>query len=174
MKDLFYEESIDSTNLKMQKVFYQLSNIFLGCFIALFIFSFFFFDLIFSLFTLLCTFLFCLIRRKVYYCVDLSFVDGTTKLVKVIHYKRRKKILFFNNEDIEKIGKITSETFNKLYSKKDYKLIYATPNRSFDDGFYIKVKSSGENYLVLIDCKEEYLENLVAYSGKRILEEDYK
>ena len=40
--------------------------------------------------------------------------------------------------------------------------------------FYVVATVNGIKYLVLFECKEEYLVNLVNFTGKTVIEKDYK
>ena len=68
----------------------------------------------------------------------------------------------------------TGGTFEKWYSSPGIKKIYATPNKYIEDGFYVVATVNGIKYLVLFECKEEYLVNLVNFTGKTVIEKDYK
>ena len=72
------------------------------------------------------------------------------------------------------VGKIGSESFQKLLSVPQLKKIYATPNKYLEEGFYVQINQGGVNSLVLLECKEEYLQNLVLFTGRKVIEKDYK
>ena len=61
--------------------------------------------------------------------MDCIFVSGSTRIVKVVNYKRRKRMLVFEAKEVEQVGKIGSETFEKWYSSPGIKKLYATPNK---------------------------------------------
>ena len=118
--------------------------------------------------------LFGFMRTKTYYCIDCIFVSGSTRIIKVINYKRRKKILVFDAKEVETVGKIGSDTFEKIYRTPNVKRVYATPNKYIDNGFYVYLTQNGVKYLVLMECKETYLQHLVSYAGRSVVEKDYK
>ena len=78
-------------------------------------------------------------------------------------------MLVFEAKEVEQVGKIGSETFEKWYSSPGIKKIYATPNKYIEDGFYVVATVNGIKYLVLFECKEEYLVNLVNFTGKTVI-----
>ncbi|MBR1868120.1 MAG: hypothetical protein IJ800_06060 [Clostridia bacterium] len=136
-----------------------------------------FFDVTFlitALFFAVTSFIFWFLRSRIFYCVDCIFVSGSTRLIKVVNYKRRRKILLYEADDVVQVGKITSESFEKVLSVPGIKRIYATPNKYCEEGFYVWVRQSGQDYAVIMDCKEEYLLNLVSFTGKKVIERDYK
>jgi len=180
MNEVLYEESAEPKNIKTQKAFYVVYSVFgwLTAIAAAFflIFSFANFLSALPLIALFATssFLFFFFRTKIYYCVDCIFVSGSTRIVKVVNYKRRKRMLVFEAKEVEQVGKIGSETFEKWYSSPGIKKLYATPNKYIEDGFYVVATVNGIKYLVLFECKEEYLVNLVNFTGKTVIEKDYK
>ena len=179
MNEVLYEESAQPKNLKAQKTFYVIYSV-LGWLAAAAAVFF----LIFSLGNLyalpliallaISSFLFFFFRTKIYYCIDCIFVSGSTRIIKVINYKRRKRILVFEAKEVEQVGKIGSETFEKWYSSPGVKKIYATPNKYLENGYYVVAIVNGVRYLVMFECKEEYLVNLVNFTGKSVIEKDYK
>ena len=171
MNEVLYEESAEPKNLKTQKAFYVVYSV-LGWLTA--IAAVFFLIFSFTNFLAISSFLFFFFRTKIYYCVDCIFVSGSTRIVKVVNYKRRKRMLVFEAKEVEQVGKIGSETFEKWYSSPGIKKIYATPNKYIEDGFYVVATVNGIKYLVLFECKEEYLVNLVNFTGKTVIEKDYK
>ncbi len=180
MREVLYEESANPYNLKTQKILYIVYTVFIvmtTVFAALFFLLGFYVHvsfLIFMAFAILSDVLFVFLRRKIYYCVDLTFVSGSTRIVKVVNYRRRKKIITFEANEVVQVGKIGSDSFEKLAMSPQIKKIYATPNRYLEEGFYVQVNQGGVNYLVLAECKEDYLQNLVLFTGRKVIEKDYK
>ena len=180
MREVLYEESANPYNLKTQKTLYAIYTVFivLTAVISVLFFLLGFYVhvsfLIFMAFAILSDVLFIFLRRKIYYCVDLTFVSGSTRIVKVINYRRRKKIIAFEANEVVQVGKIGSDSYEKLAMSPQIKKIYATPNRYLEEGFYVQVNQGGINYLVLSECKEEYLQNLVLFTGRKVIEKDYK
>ena len=180
MNEVLYEESAEPRNIKIQKAFFIIYTV-LG-WISL-VGAVFFLLIsganilsslpIIGLFALSC-FLFFFFRTKIYYCVDCIFVSGSTRIIKVINYKRRKKMIIFDAKDVEQVGRIGSETFERWLNTPGIKKLYATPNKYIEDGFYVVVNIGGVKHLVMMECKETYLVNLIGYTGKSVIEKDYK
>ena len=98
MRDVLYEESILPENLKFKKTLYVIYQILFVINIAL--------AILFSLFGLYdwgilivgvsffgVAALLAFLRNKIYYCVDCIFVSGSTRLIRVVNFKKRKKII---------------------------------------------------------------------------------
>lgn len=181
MKEVLYEESATPVNLKFQKIVFIVYTVFIWLFGIADVFTLLFYPTQYwgGLIFLLVFFTgsavgFWFLRRKIYYCVDLIFVTGQTRIIKVINFKFRKKLLMFDYTDVIQVGKIGSESFEKLYSMPKLKKVYATPNKFFENGFYVYLSQEGVNTLVLLECKEDYLINLVNFVGRKVIEKDYK
>ena len=180
MREVLYEESAIPSNLKLQKTIYVIYTVFIwltGIAAGLFFLFAFYLDISFLFMTacfVLSDLLFVFLRRKIYYCVDVIFVSGSTRIVRVIHYRKRKKIVSFEANEVVQVGKIGSESFQKLLSVPQLKKIYATPNKYLEEGFYVQINQGSVTSLVLLECKEEYLQNLVLFTGRKVIEKDYK
>lgn len=83
-------------------------------------------------------------------------------------------MMVFDYNDVVQVGKIGSESFEKLYATPKLKKVYATPNKYISEGYYVYLVQDGINYLVILECKEDYLVNLVNFAGRKIIEKDYK
>ena len=178
MREVLYEESAQPINFKSQKVLYIIYSVLMwisliASILVFFIEFFLGFDL-FMLFIALTTILFAYVRTRFYYCVDCIFVSGSTRLVKVINYKKRKKIIVFEANEVVQVGKITSESFKKVLATPNIKKVYGTPNKYLDEGFYVQIVQAGQPYVIILECKETYLQHLVAFAGRQVIEKDYK
>ena len=182
MREVLYEESANPNNMKLQKTIYIIYSVFFWISIAAIIFLTMFilfiaFDLgILILDALIAgsTFLIWFLKTKIYYCVDYIFVTGSTRIIKVVNFKRRKKIIIFEANEVKTIGRLWSDTFEKLSSTPSVKKIFATPNKYPEEGFYVLVNQDGIDHLVIMECKETFLQHLVAFTGKNVIEKDYK
>ncbi len=176
MREVLYEETIMPTNYKFQKAVYIVYTIFEIAAIIIASISLYFGLLIapqillITAFFGLTAFVFGFFKRKIYYCVDCTFVTGSTRLIKVVNFKQRKKILTFEANEVQKIGVFGDDSSQKFYADKSVKKIFATPNRNAEDYFYIFVYQSGLKYLVILDCKQTFIDNLVDFTGKQVLE----
>ena len=72
------------------------------------------------------------------------------------------------------VGKITSASFEKVWNTPNIKKVYATPNKYLEQGYYVYLNQNGQPYVVILECKEDYLLHLVSFTGKQVVEKDYK
>ena len=181
MNEILYEECAEPKKIKTQKAFYVIYtvlmwtmivfSILLICFLG---YSNFLSSLPLLIVSIGSALLFALARTKIYYCVDCIFVSGSTRIIKVVNYKKRKKEIIYEAKEVEQLGKLGSETFEKWYNTPNIKKIYATPNKYIENGYYVVVSQNGNKYLIMLECKENYLQYLVSYTGKQVIEKDYK
>ena len=78
--------------------------------------------------------------------------------------------------DIEKIGKIGSGTFTKYNNMSDIKRMILTSNAEPEEGkdfFYIVANVEEEKKLFVLECTETFMVNVLKFSRKTVLEEDY-
>lgn len=181
MREVLYEESINPTNVGFRKtisICYKIIKIITVIVGAIFLYiGIMMLDLFSAIFALILfgsAFLFGFLQRRIYYCVDCIFVSGSTRLIRVVNYKARRKIIVYEYDEVEQVGRTSSESFEKLYLDKNVRKIFATPNKYAENSFYVYLKQNGENILVIMDCKEDYLKNLVAFAGRKIIEKDYQ
>ena len=182
MRDVLYEESVNPYNLKFRKTVYIIYSVFFwASVVAAVLLTMFMLFIAFDIGILILDVLIIgssvLIRffgNKVYYCVDYIFVTGSTRIIKVVNYKRRKKMIIFEANEVKTVGRLWSDTFEKLSKTPSVKKIFATPNKYPEEGFYVYVNQDGTNYLIIMECKEEFLLHLVAFTGKGVVEKDYK
>lgn len=180
MNEILYEESVESKNLKLQKTFYTVYSVLMWLFVVASILLVCLGGLMFTpllVLLVLCAIsaiVFGFVRTRVYYCVDYTFVSGSTRIIKVVNYKRRKRVLVFDAKEVETVGRVGSETFEKLFKTPNLKKVYATPNTSFDDAYYVFLMQNGVKYMVIMECQETYLRHLVSFAGRNVVEKDYK
>ena len=180
MREVLYEESANPSNLKTQKIFYCLYTGFMWFMIVLAFFCFIFFTMVPQLFwfplvfTIASAILSAVLRTKIYYCIDCIFVSGSTRIVKVVNFKKRKKVIVFEANEVMQVGKMTSDSYEKLATMTSIKKVYCTPNKYIDDGFYVHIIQNNQAYLLILECKETYLQHLVSFAGRQVIEKDYK
>ncbi len=181
MKEVLYEESATPKNLKFQKIIFIVYTVLIWIFGIIDVLTLLFYPAAYWVGMIVTLVFFTgsgggvwFFRKQIYYCVDLVFVTGQTRIIKVVHFKFRRKILVFDYNEVIQVGKIGSESFEKLYATPKLKKIYATPNKYIENGYYVYLNHEGINMLVLLECKEDYLINLVNFAGRKIIEKDYK
>jgi len=115
-------------------------------------------------------------KNRFYVDYDYIFVSGSIRFSKVIKNVKRKFIIKFECSDIEKIGKIGSGTFTKYNNMPDIKRMILTSNSEPEEGkdfFYIVANVEEEKKLFILECTETFMVNVLKFSRKTVLEEDY-
>ncbi len=116
------------------------------------------------------------IKNKFYVDYDYTFVTGSIRISKVIANVKRRFVMSFETNQIEKIGKYDSETFNKYYNMPNISKMILTSNVSPDTGkdFFYMVVNSTEKYLLIFECTETFMVHVLRFAGRQVLEGDYK
>ena len=117
-----------------------------------------------------------LLKNK--FCVeyDYSFISGTIRVSRVIANLKRKNIYDFEFRKIEKIGYYDSETYNKYQKSPGVKCVYLTANKTpmeNKDFYYIVANVDGDKKLLVLECTETLIVNVLKFSNKTILDEEY-
>lgn len=192
MKEIFYEESSVVQNVKSANVKYNIfrtisivSYVLMTLWILIIFFTLnlkanWILNLIFYLIPLilffLSGFLFGRFKNKLYVDYDYTFVTGSIRVAKVIKNIKRKFIIKFDAKDIEKIGKYDSGTYQKYLSMPGVVKMIFTSNYSATDGkdfYYIVASIDGDKKLMVFECTELFIVNVLKFSNKSVLEEEF-
>ena len=194
MREEFYEESAIIQNQKSASAKYSiLSTIAVISFICAGFFAYRIFmtfdwgegSLIFNLiFTLGPIILFIAVgivlnvfKKRFYIDYDYTIVTGSIRFSKVIKNKKRVFISIFDARDIDTIGKLGSNTFMKYMQMVEVKKMILTSNRVPSDGmdfYYFAVASKGVRTLYVLECSKKFIQIVLQYSRRGILDEDMK
>ncbi len=193
MKEIFYEESAKIQRVKSAKTKYtvfKVMSIVSWVLLGLWIYIVFNFMGILSgnialniVFALLPAAMFITtgivlgkLKNKFYVEFDYTFVSGEVRISKVIKEIKRKPVMRFSTSAIEKIGKYGSSTFDTYYKMQGVKKLVLTSNMYPDDGkdFYYLVVNQEEKKLLILECSETLIVNILKFSNKSIIEKDFK
>ena len=115
-------------------------------------------------------------KDRFYVDYDYTFVSGSIRLSKVIKNIKRKNILIFDTKNIEKIGRYASQTFSRYESMPDKKRLILTSNVQPENGkdfYYMAVNVSGQKYLLILECSETFLSNILKFSNRSVFEDEF-
>ncbi len=194
MKEIFYEESSRIQNEKSASrkynIFKTLSIISYVCvvlWILIFVFPFDFGqgNLILNLLFLIippALFVFSGIvigkmKNRFYVDYDYTFVTGSLRIAKVIKNIKRKPVMKFDVTNIERIGKYGSKTYNKYSLMPGVVKMILTSNVTPTEGkdfYYIVVNLDGIKKLLILECTEMLMVNILRFTNRGIIEEDFK
>lgn len=107
---------------------------------------------------------------------DYVFITGSIRVAKVLNNVKRKPMFSFNTQDIVTLGKYGSETFEKYVLGKEYKVTILTPNKECAEGkdfYYLAANVDGEKKLLIFECTELFMVNVLKFSNKSIIEKDF-
>lgn len=107
---------------------------------------------------------------------DYTFVTGSIRVAKVIMDSKRVPIISFETSNIEKIGKVESQTYKKLTMDNFIKIeeltakTFADANKSF---FYFLINHEGEKKILIFECTDLFVKHIISFANKHLLEEDF-
>ncbi len=116
------------------------------------------------------------VKDRLYVDYDYTFVTGSIRFSRIIKNAKRKSILVFDTQNIERIGRYGSSTFQKYVALPNKKQIYLTSNATPSDGkdfYYMTVNVKGQKYLLILECSELFLSNILRFTGRLVFEDDF-
>ena len=115
-------------------------------------------------------------RHNFYISYDYIFVSGDLRISKVFHRRRRKDLYKISEGAYIKIGRVGSQSYLKLKASPENKEEILTPNREAGDGkefFYVYASSAVGKRILVLECRETMIANILRYVNKTILESEF-
>ena len=115
-------------------------------------------------------------KNKFYIDYDYTFVTGSIRVARVIKNIKRKFMIKFEASSIEKIGKYGSNTYNKYENMPGVNKMIFTSNYTATEGkdfYYIVANVDGDKKLMIFECTELFIVNILKFSNKTVLEEEF-
>ena len=191
MQEIFHEETSVVQNESKEKSKYRLFDILSWIFFILIPITFFIvftsynFDhnLIVGLIIMIVPMIAFLIlgivfgKKKNTFCIDYdyTFISGSIRVSQVIKQYKRKFIIEFETNQIERIGKVGGNTFERYDTMAIAKTLL-TANSEANEGksiYYFVVNTQGKKQLLIMELSEKFIANIVKYTSTRILDDEY-
>ncbi len=193
MQEIFYEETatiLDETKTsKKYNLFKIISNVsyILFTIYAVILLVFFvpeknnpIFSIIYSLFPLIILLVVAIVcgkyKNTLYVEYDYTFITGTIKVSKIIKNSKRKSVISFDTYNIEKIGNYDSPLYKKYELMPGINKKILTHNSSPLDNknfYYIVANVNSQKYLLVFECTQQFIFNIIKFSKKTVLEERF-
>lgn len=188
MKEVFYEESVEMRNQKSAKPKFM---IFTVCGVASAVFAVFsFFNTIFFaqglagiLISLVITVLmaasaiFLMTKRHGFYLsYDYTFVTDELRISKVLHDRKRKHLYSVSTDRIIQIGRLESDSYEKLKKSPDVKEDILTPNIEAGEDkefYYIFASTNVGKRLLILECRLQLIANIIRFMNRNVLETEF-
>lgn len=202
MREIFYEESAKIQNEKSASRKYNVCRVFSIIFYALSILVLFLLinnipyyiekltgasaltiilNIVFLLIPLLLLFFSGFIlgkfKNRLYIDYDYTFVSGSIRIAKVIKNVKRKFLLSFDYNAIERLGKYGSETYTSYEKMPGIKKIILTSNVVAEEGkefYYLVINHEDNKKLLILECTEMFMVNILKFANKLVIEKDFK
>ena len=116
-------------------------------------------------------------RHYFYVSYDYTFVSGELRICKVYHNRKRKLLYRLSPDKYVKVGKYGSDTYNSLKRSPDLKEDVLTPNSTPGEDkefYYIQAATNVGKKLLILECREEMLANILHFTRMNILESDFR
>lgn len=125
-------------------------------------------------FALLWFFLYSL-KKRINVSYDYTFVSGELRIAKVFNINRRKFLYRIQAEEIMQLGDVENSSYDRLKSDPSTKQVILTPNTEPSDGkfFMYLLANAGGKKLLILECREELLVNILKFVKRGTLESDY-
>lgn len=114
-------------------------------------------------------------KNRFYIDYDYTFVSGTLSFAQVFKHVKRKFLFEFDTYSIERIGKYNSKTYYKYENNIGINKIILTSNNvaiTGKDFYYIVANVAGEKKLLILECSDQFIINILKFSNKNVLEEE--
>ncbi len=118
----------------------------------------------------------CFAKRRVNLSYDYTFVSGELRIARVSNVNKRKFLYEILPEEILQVGDVEGESFERLLTDPNTKLIVCTANNSPAEGkffMYVLAKVGTQKQLYLLECREELLLNILKFVRRGTLEDGY-
>ncbi len=114
-------------------------------------------------------------KNKFYVDYDYIFISGTIQIAKIFNQAKRKEVLSFETRDIEKIGMYKSKTYDQYEKHVGIINSILTSNSTPDakkDFYYMVVNCQSNKYLLVFECTETFIINVLKFTTKKVLEQE--
>lgn len=121
-------------------------------------------------------FFFYSMKKRINVSYDYTFVTGELRIAKVFNINKRKFLYKIQPEEILQLGDVENSSYDRLRSDPSTKQVVLTPNAEPAEGkffMYILAALSSGRKLLVLECREELLVNILKFVKRGTLESDY-
>ena len=116
-------------------------------------------------------------KHAFYLSYDYTFVSGDLRISKVFNNRRRKHLYNVSTDRIIRIGRVGSESYEKLKKSPDVKEDICTPNAEADDDkefFYIHAQTNVGKKILVLECRIQLIYTVIRFINRPgILEPEF-
>lgn len=116
-------------------------------------------------------------KHAFYLSYDYTFVSGDLRISKVFNNRRRKHLYNVPTDRIIRIGRVGSESYEKLKKSPDVKEDVCTPNTEADDDkefFYIHAQTNVGKKILVLECRIQLIYTVIRFINRPgILEPEF-
>ena len=103
-------------------------------------------------------------------------MSGSVRVAKVIKHTKRSSVINFETYNIEKLGRYNSPTYKRYELLTGIEKQILTQNlipMDNKDFYYIVVNAGGQKNLLVFECTEQFIVNILKFSNRTVLEERF-
>lgn len=116
-------------------------------------------------------------KHAFYLSYDYTFISGDLRISKVFNNRRRKHLYNVPTDRIIRIGRVGSESYEKLKKSPDVKEDICTPNTEADDDkefFYIHAQTNVGKKILVLECRIQLIYTVIRFINRPgILEPEF-
>ncbi len=117
------------------------------------------------------------IRDNCFSDYDYSFVSGSIRISRVINGVKRKFVIKFDTDHIEKIGKYKSQSYERIERLNNIKKKVLTANKTPEEEksyYYFFVSNNTGKYLLIIECTQLFIANVLSFCKRHVKEDELR
>ena len=106
---------------------------------------------------------------------DYVFVTGELRISKVFNVNRRKLVALVESGEMLSIGRVESDSYERLNADPSVKEVVCTPNKEKSEGkdfIYVLSTHNGKT-MYIIECRELLVANMMKFVKRTVLASDY-
>ena len=174
-----FECTIPPRNLETERtisiIFKIIKIIFIFMAIITGIYAFYFsnFMWLVTLFLILLAFLAGSFQGKFYNFYDYTFCDDEIRLTRVVNNKWRRFITSFKIKDIEKVGFVSSNNYQKLIENNAYKKVYGKSKFLEVNNLYFAVNANNEKKIIVMAFNKKFLSGVFQKLSSKVYDEEF-
>jgi hypothetical protein len=126
-----------------------------------------------TLFLVLLAFLTGSFQGKFYNFYDYVFCDDEIRITSVVNNKWRRFIISFKVKDIEKVGFVSSNNYQKLTANKAHKKIYGKSKLLEVNNLYFAVNFNNEKKIIIMAFNKRFLAGVFQRISSKVYDEEF-
>lgn len=116
------------------------------------------------------------LKHRYFVSYDYTYVSGELRIAKVTHAIRRRILYMLMEDQFLQIGRVGSDSYEKLKKSPDAKEDVLTPNdepASDKEFFYIQAVTKVGRRILVLECRPSFIAQIINNQTRRITESEF-